>query len=359
MRCPAHFGLYFPTSQDLATAALRFGALTLRPGGHMVCKFYAGAEDRSLESQFRALFHRVSREKPTASRSESKEMYFVGLRRKGDVGVDDDIKPQRPLLPNYIREKLSNPILTEHQRSIEAELGDMILQDRAPDDEDTLEPHDAARKSYSSSSGLLSQDGEEPTTEELAVLPRVADSLPWSAYLVALIELCERFAYYGLNGPFQNYIQNPPDSSKVKGGIGLGQVGATSLTNFFQFWCYLTPLLGAVISDQYLGKYKTILLFAVIYMFGLLVLFVTSLPVAIANGASLPGLIVAMIVIGLGTGGIKSNVSPLIAEQYRGTKATVRTLKNGSRVIIDPTVTIQRGRCHPFTVDQPCAMPRR
>lgn len=48
-----------------------------------------------------------------------------------------------------------------------------------------------------------------------------------------------------------------------------------------------------------------------------------------------------MIVIGLGTGGIKSNVSPLIAEQYRETKMKVKTLKSGERVIVDPAVTIQ------------------
>ena len=78
-----------------------------------------------------------------------------------------------------------------------------------------------------------------------------------------------------------------------------------------------------------------------VYIVGLFILFLTSLPVAITHGASLGGLVTAMIVIGLGTGGIKSNVSPLIAEQYRGTKQVVRTLKSGERVIVDPTVTIQ------------------
>lgn len=42
-----------------------------------------------------------------------------------------------------------------------------------------------------------------PTEEEYETLRKVAGSLPWSAFLVAAIELCERFAYYGLNGPFQ------------------------------------------------------------------------------------------------------------------------------------------------------------
>ena len=81
------------------------------------------------------------------------------------------------------------------------------------------------------------------------------------------------------------------------------------------FWCYVTPLLGAIVSDQYLGKYNTIVYFSFVYLVGVFILFITSLPVSIEHGGALPGLIVAMIIIGLGAGGIKSNVSPLIAEQ--------------------------------------------
>lgn len=104
----------------------------------------------------------------------------------------------------------------------------------------------------------------------------------------------------------------------------------------------MTPVLGAIVSDQYLGKYWTIFYSAIIYIVGCLILFLTSLPVAIENGASLGGLIAAMIVIGIGTGGIKSNVSPLIAEQYENTTPFIKTLKSGERVIVDPAATIQR-----------------
>jgi POT family proton-dependent oligopeptide transporter len=106
-------------------------------------------------------------------------------------------------------------------------------------------------------------------------------------------------------------------------------------------FCYFTPVLGAIIADQYLGKYKTIVVFCGIYMLGVLVLTLTSIPAAILANAALPGLILAMIIIGLGTGGIKANVSPMVAEQYTGTKPTIRTLKSGEKVIVDPNVTIQ------------------
>ncbi|KAK8153087.1 FtsJ-like methyltransferase-domain-containing protein [Phyllosticta citrichinensis] len=69
-------------SMDLCNAALNFAHDTLRTGGHFVCKFYQGAEDKALEKALRRLFDRVHRLKPEASRNESNEAYFVALRRK-------------------------------------------------------------------------------------------------------------------------------------------------------------------------------------------------------------------------------------------------------------------------------------
>jgi len=187
------------------------------------------------------------------------------------------------------------------------------------------------------------QDYESPTPEDFATLPKVSDKLPWGAFLVAIVELCERFAYYGLSGPFQNYMANKyKDPNGLPGALGLKQSGATALSNFFQFWCYITPIMGAVVADQYLGKYLTIKYFSVVYMFGIFLLFITSLPFSIEHGGALPGLIVAMFIIGIGTGGIKSNVGPLIAEQVQTTKPFIRHLENGKRVIVDPGVTVQR-----------------
>jgi POT family proton-dependent oligopeptide transporter len=46
--------------------------------------------------------------------------------------------------------------------------------------------------------------------------------------------------------------------------------------------------------------------------------------------------------MGIGTGGFKSNISPLIAEQYKNQKAYVRTRKNGKKEIVDPATTTAR-----------------
>ncbi|KAE9964188.1 hypothetical protein EG328_010715 [Venturia inaequalis] len=69
-------------SMDLCMAALTFCYDTLRTGGHFVCKYYQGNEEKDLELRLKRLFEKVHREKPESSRNESKEAYFVGIRRK-------------------------------------------------------------------------------------------------------------------------------------------------------------------------------------------------------------------------------------------------------------------------------------
>lgn len=66
-------------------------------------------------------------------------------------------------------------------------------------------------------------------------------------------------------------------------------------------------------ADQYLGKYKAIVLFSCVYLVGLLIMVCTSIPTSLEHGAGLGGFIAAILIIGLGTGGIKSNVAPLVS----------------------------------------------
>lgn len=61
---------------------------TLVTGGHFVCKYYQGAEDKELEQRLKALFEKVHRIKPDSSRKESKEAYFVCLRRRPGIHRD-------------------------------------------------------------------------------------------------------------------------------------------------------------------------------------------------------------------------------------------------------------------------------
>lgn len=187
---------------------------------------------------------------------------------------------------------------------------------------------------------VADEDGREPTEHEMKTLRHVSEKIPISCWLVAVVELAERFSYYGLSTPFQNYMQNSPED-KPKGVLNLKNNGATALSYFWQFWCYVTPIFGAWLADTYMGKFNAICLFCGVYIIGVFILFITSLPLVASHTGSLAGFIVAIIVIGLGTGGVKSNVAPLIADQVPKTKPVIKILKTGEKVVQDPNITIQ------------------
>ncbi|KAF7335165.1 POT family-domain-containing protein [Mycena sanguinolenta] len=185
--------------------------------------------------------------------------------------------------------------------------------------------------------------GVQPTSDEMVTLRRAGGRIPNGAWLVALIGFAERFTYYGVTAPFQNYIQNNRDDPLRPGALGLGQSSATRLSYFLTFFVYATSFGGAIVADGWFGRYKSLRLFASIYACGVFILLVTSLPVSLKHGAGLGGLIAAIIVFGIGAGGMKSNLAPFIADQCANTPTmhVVRT-SSGERVIVDQALTLQR-----------------
>ncbi|KAH7024402.1 POT family-domain-containing protein [Microdochium trichocladiopsis] len=171
-------------------------------------------------------------------------------------------------------------------------------------------------------------------------LRRVRGPLPWLLFAVCVLEMGERFVYIGLSGPLQNYIQIPyPSSNGVPGALGRGQSTGAALGNFFKFWAYLCTVFGAIVADQYLGKFKTIICSVPIYVIGMVILVATSTPAGITSGAAMGGLIAMMILVGLGTGGLKSCIAPLSAEQNTSFKSYIKMTKSGERVVVDAQLT--------------------
>ncbi|KAI0682220.1 oligopeptide transporter [Earliella scabrosa] len=194
-------------------------------------------------------------------------------------------------------------------------------------------------------------DGLEfPTEDEKKTLRRVTDSIPWSAYLIAGCELAERFSYYGSAVVFTNFIQQPlPRGSRTgadpeqAGALGLGQRASTGIGTFNTFWVYVIPLFGAYIADTRWGRYKTVCVAVAIALVGHVLLIVSSVPGVIENSnGALACFIIAIIVMGIGTGGFKANISPLVAEQYKRSKLFIGHTKSGERVIVDPIMTTSK-----------------
>ncbi|PKX88168.1 oligopeptide transporter [Aspergillus novofumigatus IBT 16806] len=142
----------------------------------------------------------------------------------------------------------------------------------------------------------------------------------------------ERFTYRCITAPMQNAHDDP----LRPGALGMGQGVATGINYFFTGWCYMAPILGAVIADSLLGRFWTICLGTGECLTnltesrgcGVLILCVTSFPASIEHGCWSTGLIVALVLIVFG--GIKSNET-----------SRIKTLTSGEKVIVDPNITIQ------------------
>lgn len=104
----------------------------------------------------------------------------------------------------------------------------------------------------------------------------------------------------------ENYMEHPAhsDTSQIPGALGLGQAKATRIYCAFYIFYYVTPILVAPLADSWLGQYTTLVVSVVLYCCGCIVLTVSSLETYVDRGWGLPGLIVAMALIGLGGGGV-------------------------------------------------------
>ncbi|GAA5862560.1 hypothetical protein JCM8547_002104 [Rhodosporidiobolus lusitaniae] len=199
---------------------------------------------------------------------------------------------------------------------------------------------------------------DTPTDEEKETLRRVPGPINFSAFLIGYIELAERFSYYGCTVVFTNFIQRalPLGSTtgaltaaakaagiSQAGALDMGQQASTGLTTFNQFWVYTVPLFGAWIADTYLGRFKTIVIAVAIAFVGHVVLVAAAAPSVIAKpDTSLGVFALAIVVMGVGTGMFKSNIGPIVAEQVASHRMYVKELKNGERVIVDPSQTAAR-----------------
>lgn len=69
-------------SFELCELALTTAQKFLRPGGTFICKFFQSGEFGALRTSIKKTFDRVEALKPESTRSISKEIFLVGLRKK-------------------------------------------------------------------------------------------------------------------------------------------------------------------------------------------------------------------------------------------------------------------------------------
>ncbi|PON79206.1 Proton-dependent oligopeptide transporter [Parasponia andersonii] len=145
-------------------------------------------------------------------------------------------------------------------------------------------------------------------------------------------ECCERLAYYGISTNLVTYLTKKLHEGNVSAARNVTTWGGT---------CYLTPLIGAILADAYLGRYWTIGLFSTIYFIGMCVLTLSASVPALkppecfgsecpsATPAQYAVFFFGLYLIALGTGGIKPCVSSFGADQFDDTDPKER-VKKGS-----------------------------
>jgi POT family proton-dependent oligopeptide transporter len=122
--------------------------------------------------------------------------------------------------------------------------------------------------------------------------------MPAGIPFIVANEFAERFCFYGINAILSVYMTQH---------LHFGQAKATEWQSLFKFAAYFFPMIGAILSDVFWGKYRTIMVLALVYCAGCAVIALDAGPVALAVGLGL---------MAFGTGGIKPCVSTNVGDQF-------------------------------------------
>jgi len=141
---------------------------------------------------------------------------------------------------------------------------------------------------------------------EYLTKPVKTDGMPNSIPFIVVNEAAERFCYYGINGILVIFMTKYLRDSSGQLAV-MQKENAEMWYHLFVSCVYFLPLLGAFLADAVLGKYRTILFLSVVYCLGNL---------ALSMDVTRFGLAAGLILIALGSGGIKPCVSANVGDQF-------------------------------------------
>lgn len=131
-------------------------------------------------------------------------------------------------------------------------------------------------------------------------------------------EACERFSFYGMHSILYVYMAGDLYRRHAQFAARAEDL-ATAHIHLFNAGTYALPMVGAILADRFLGKYRTILQLSLVYCLGHAVLS--------ASEGSLVGLWTGLGLIAVGSGGIKPCVSAHVGDQFgRGNWFRLRSI---------------------------------
>ena len=117
------------------------------------------------------------------------------------------------------------------------------------------------------------------------------------------VEMWERFSFYGMQGIMIYYLYYTAD----KGGLGLDQALATGVIGAYGAVVYLMAILGGILGDRLLGPERTLFYSAIGIMAG---------HISLSLIPGIPGVVIGLLLVAIGSGGLKSNASVLVGSLY-------------------------------------------
>ncbi|XP_036318046.1 peptide transporter family 1-like isoform X2 [Rhagoletis pomonella] len=162
---------------------------------------------------------------------------------------------------------------------------------------------------------LNGKDKKEAETEQsIEPLSNVSEAegqvkklpYPKSVFFIISNEFCERFNYYGMRTILVLYLTRQ---------LLYSDDNATVIFHIFTMFVYFLCVVGAIISDSWLGKFKTIFYLSLVYVTGSVLVSLGAVPTL--NLPANTFTMIGLALIALGSGGIKPCVSAFGGDQFK------------------------------------------
>ncbi len=136
--------------------------------------------------------------------------------------------------------------------------------------------------------------------------PKPSKKMPAGIPYILTTETSERFAFYGMSSILVVFMTKNLIGSNGTLDV-MGDETAKAWFHWFTSAVYFMPLIGALISDVWLGKFKTIIWFSIIYCVGFAILAYDHTRLGLAGG---------LILIAMTAGIIKPCLSANVGDQF-------------------------------------------
>jgi POT family proton-dependent oligopeptide transporter len=138
---------------------------------------------------------------------------------------------------------------------------------------------------------------------------------PPGLFLLFLVEMWERFSYYGMRGLLVLYLIARTDA--LNPGRGWSKADASTLYGWYTGLAYLFPIIGGIIADKLIGTHRSMLVGGLLISLGHVVLAISGLGDMAHNQLGMSVFVAGLAMIVLGTGHFKPSVSVMVGQLYR------------------------------------------